>query len=112
LPLEDLPSNVSFASVLTRSHVDLLTQLAGCSGTQTRDPCRDQCYHSRYRTFDGQCNNEKHPMWGSSHTRFRRLLRPIYENGFNTPVGWDPNRLYFGFKKPNPRLVSQKVVAY
>uniref|UniRef100_A0AC34R0R0 Thyroid peroxidase n=1 Tax=Panagrolaimus sp. JU765 TaxID=591449 RepID=A0AC34R0R0_9BILA len=41
---------------------------------------------------------------------FRRLLSPIYENGFNTPVGWDPDRLYFGFKKPNPRSVSLELV--
>ncbi|VDM47303.1 unnamed protein product [Toxocara canis] len=110
LPLNELPSNVSFASVLAQSHVDLLTQLAGCSGTQTKDPCDDRCFHSRYRTYDGQCNNEVHTMWGSSHTRFRRLLPPIYENGFNTPVGWDPHKLYFGFRKPNPRIVSRKLL--
>jgi peroxidase len=28
---------------------------------------------------------------------FLRLLPPIYENGFNTPVGWDPERLYNGY---------------
>uniref|UniRef100_F1KRF1 Peroxidasin n=2 Tax=Ascaris TaxID=6251 RepID=F1KRF1_ASCSU len=110
LPLNELPSNVSFASVLAQSHVDLLTQLAGCSGTQTSDPCNDHCFHSRYRTYDGQCNNEVHTMWGASYTRFRRLLLPIYENGFNTPVGWDPDRLYFGFRKPNPRVVSRKLL--
>ncbi|VDN44565.1 unnamed protein product [Gongylonema pulchrum] len=86
-------------------------QLAGCSGAQTRDPCDDQCFHSRYRTYDGQCNNEVHTMWGASQMRFRRLLPPIYENGFNTPVGWDPERLYFGYRKPSARAVSRKLLS-
>ncbi|KAL3985805.1 hypothetical protein ACH3XW_40155 [Acanthocheilonema viteae] len=49
-------------------------------------------------------------MWGASQTKFRRLLPPIYENGFNTPVGWDPNKLYFGYRKPNARSVSKKLL--
>ncbi|VDO24035.1 unnamed protein product [Brugia timori] len=110
LSLHELPSNVSIESVLAKSHVDMLVQLAGCSGAQTRDPCDDHCFHSRYRTYDGQCNNEIHTMWGASQTRFRRLLPPIYENGFNTPVGWDPNKLYFGYRKPNARSVSRKLL--
>lgn len=49
LPLHELPSNISFESVLAKSHVDMLMQLAGCSGAQTRDPCDEKCFHSRYR---------------------------------------------------------------
>ena len=41
----------------------------------------------RYRTFDGSCNNLRHPMWGTSLTPLNRLLPPVYENGFNTPRG-------------------------
>ncbi|VBB33328.1 unnamed protein product, partial [Acanthocheilonema viteae] len=93
LPLDKLSSNISIESVLAKSHVDMLVQLAGCSGVQTRDPCDEQCFHSRY-----------------SQTKFRRLLPPIYENGFNTPVGWDPNKLYFGYRKPNARSVSKKLL--
>ncbi|MCP9265997.1 hypothetical protein DINM_021442 [Dirofilaria immitis] len=48
---------------------------------------------------------------GVAQTPFRRNLPPIYENGFNTPVGWNPEKLYFGFKKPNPRLVSMKIIS-
>lgn len=65
--------------------------------------------NKNFRTYDGQCNNEIHTMWGASETHFRRLLPPIYENGFNMPVGWDPNKLYFGYRKPNARSVSRKV---
>ena len=46
----------------------------------------------RYRTSDGTCNNLQHPMWGASRTPFHRLLQPIYENGFNAPVGWNPQK--------------------
>ena len=38
------------------------------------------------------------------------MLPPEYENGFNTPIGHDPDRLYNGFRKPNARLVSTRVV--
>lgn len=63
------------------------------------------------RTYDGQCNNMEHQFWGVAQTPFRRNLAPIYENGFNTPVGWNPEKLYFGFSKPNPRLVSMKIIS-
>lgn len=53
----------------------------------------------------------EHQFWGVAQTPFRRNLPPIYENGFNTPVGWNPEKLYFGFKKPNPRLVSMKIIS-
>ena len=45
------------------------------------------CFHLKYRTIDGTCNNLQNPTWGASLIGFRRLLNPIYENGFNTPVG-------------------------
>lgn len=63
------------------------------------------------RTYDGQCNNMEHQFWGVAQTPFRRNLPPIYENGFNAPVGWFPEKLYFGYKKPNPRLVSMKIIS-
>lgn len=40
-----------------------------------------------------------------------RLLPPRYENGFNTPVGWEKGRLYNGFPLPNARKVSQMLVS-
>lgn len=49
--------------------------------------CDDVCQHMKYRSLDGTCNNLKNPMWGASLIGFRRELDPIYENGFNTPVG-------------------------
>ena len=66
--------------------------------------------HGEYRTYDGTCNNERYPLWGASQIPFKRLLEPIYEDGVNTPVGWDPYRYYNGFKLPNARSVSQEIV--
>uniref|UniRef100_A0A1I7XLG1 Chorion peroxidase n=1 Tax=Heterorhabditis bacteriophora TaxID=37862 RepID=A0A1I7XLG1_HETBA len=40
-----------------------------------------------------------------------RLLPPIYENGFSTPVGWERGKLYYGYPKPNAREVSRQLVS-
>lgn len=64
------------------------------------------CYHKKYRTIDGTCNNLDNPMWGASLTAFRRLLRPMYENGFNTPMGWRNKDAL-----PSARLVSIEVIS-
>ena len=45
-------------------------------------------------------------MWGASLTAFRRLLRPVYENGFNTPVGWRNKGV-----APSARLVSTELIS-
>ena len=66
---------------------------------------------AKFRSMDGSCNNHVHSLWGASLTPLRRVLPPIYENGFNTPVGSDPDRLYGGFRKPNARLVSRRLVS-
>ena len=64
-----------------------------------------------FRTFDGTCNNYGRPLQGASLTAFRRLLPPQYENGFNTPVGWDATRLYNGLPKPSARHISNTLIA-
>ena len=57
------------------------------------------------------CNNYARPLQGASLTAFRRLLPPRYENGFNTPVGWDPSRLYNGLPKPSARHISNRLIS-
>lgn len=110
--------------------LDLIANLSGCLRYQTKPNCSDLCFHTKYRTIDGTCNNLQNPLWGSSHTQFRRILRPIYENGFNTPVGkytiqyklrddqidnnyfigWTKGMKYYGFEKPGARLVSTSII--
>lgn len=38
-----------------------------------------------YRTYEGICNNKKHPHWGSAYTPFRRALNPDYCDGVSSP---------------------------
>ncbi|CAJ0954735.1 unnamed protein product, partial [Mesorhabditis belari] len=112
LPVNDLhPKNVSYESVLAVSHVQTIMELSGCQAGVFRNPCTDMCFHNKYRSYDGQCNNLDYPMWGVSQMPLKRLLSPIYENGFNTPIGWEKNRLYYGYPKPNPREVSRQLIA-
>jgi len=39
------------------------------------------CEHSRYRSYDGSCNNLRNPTWGLANTRYGRLVRPRYGDG-------------------------------
>lgn len=67
-------------------------------------------FHSKYATLDGTCNNLKHPQWGASYTAFRRLLKPIYANGIDTPIAWKKELTYYGYPRPSPRLVSSTLI--
>ena len=44
-------------------------------------------------------------------TPFKRLLHPIYEDGLHLPVGWLDDKLYNGFKLPNPRKITLKLLS-
>ncbi|XP_070493770.1 salivary peroxidase/catechol oxidase [Chironomus tepperi] len=39
----------------------------------------------KYRTYEGICNNKKHPYWGAAYTPFRRALNPDYCDGVSAP---------------------------
>ncbi|NXU05392.1 PXDN protein, partial [Buphagus erythrorhynchus] len=92
---------------LIQDHVQdgLMVDLNG-----TINNCSDMCFHQEYRTHDGTCNNLQHPMWGASLTAFERLLKSVYENGFNLPRGIEPRRLSNGYALPMPRLVSTTLI--
>ncbi|OXU25353.1 hypothetical protein TSAR_010634 [Trichomalopsis sarcophagae] len=100
-----------YEEILTPEQLTELERLSGCTSHRRTDECLNLCYHNRYRTMDGKCNNLAHPTWGSSYTGFRRILKPIYENGFSQPIGWDKSRLYYGHPKPAARLVSTSIIA-
>ncbi len=91
--------------------LDLIANLSGCTTHRKTVDCSDMCYHRKYRTLDGSCNNLQHPEWGASLTAFQRLLKPIYENGLNTPVGWNASHTYNGHHKPSARKLSLEVVS-
>lgn len=100
-----------YEDLLSPAHLQMVSELSGCNVHHEEPTCHDMCYHAKYRTYDGTCNNLQHSVWGSSHTPFARLLPPMYENGFNQPVGWNRNKLYNGFKKPNPRKIVTEIIA-
>ncbi|XP_021361183.1 myeloperoxidase-like [Mizuhopecten yessoensis] len=60
---------------------------------------------SRYRTIDGSCNNPFQPTWGMAGTQQTRYLRPVYNDGINSPrlVGRD------GIPLPSARMISNIV---
>ncbi len=62
-------------------------------------------FASRYRTIDGSCNNFENPLMGSSKTMYKRLLKPIYNDG-REELRY---KSFTGKKLPNPRLVALKL---
>lgn len=101
----------NYKELLSPEHLDLVAKLSGCVAHRQTKNCSDVCFHNKYRSVDGTCNNLQHPTWGASLTGFRRILRPIYENGFSTPIGWNKNMKYYGYPKPSSRLVSTTLIA-
>ena len=65
--------------------------------------CSDSCFHSRYRSLDGTCNNLDRPLQGAANTPFLRLMQPVYEDGLGLPVGWSGG-------KPSARQVSRSLL--
>ncbi|XP_048386969.2 peroxidasin homolog isoform X1 [Stegostoma tigrinum] len=99
-----------YNELLSPRFLNLVANLSGCTAHRRINNCSDICFHQKYRSHDGTCNNLQHPMWGASLTAFERLLKPVYENGFNLPRGINRNQFYNGFPLPLPRLISTSLV--
>ncbi|XP_070589034.1 peroxidasin homolog isoform X2 [Erythrolamprus reginae] len=99
-----------YNDLVSPQYLNLIANLSGCTAHRRVNNCSDMCYHQKYRTHDGTCNNLQHPMWGASLTAFERMLKSVYENGFNLPRGIGPNRHYNGYTLPMPRLVSTTLI--
>ena len=91
------------APMLSECEVNLLAELSGCLEHNPNPDCSDICFHTRYRSVDGSCNNLAHPTWGMTDTPFLRLLAPAYEDGLGLPVGWSGGL-------PSARHISQTVI--
>lgn len=107
----NVTDDFNYKELLSPEQLELIAQLSGCMVHRLTRNCSDMCFHSKYRSIDGMCNNLQNPHWGASNTGFRRILKPIYENGFSTPIGWNKDKKYFGFPKPPARLVSTSLIA-
>jgi len=95
--------------LLTARQLERLALVSGCVMHQLKSRCNEKCM--AYRTADGTCNNLKHPFWGASLTALSRWLHAQYENGFNTPRGWNVTKLYNGYPLPSAREVSSRIIA-
>ncbi|XP_012227189.1 peroxidase-like [Linepithema humile] len=65
------------------------------------DTFSQACQQSRYRSYDGSCNNLRNPTWGLANTRYGRLVRARYSDGIRAP-----SRSITGLDLPSARLVS------
>lgn len=104
-------TDFNYQENLSPEHLNLVAELSGCMSHRIVPNCTNMCFHMKYRSIDGTCNNLQNPNWGASLTGFRRILKPIYENGFSTPIGWTRGKLYNGYPKPSARLVSTSVIS-
>ncbi|UMM16464.1 hypothetical protein L5515_013465 [Caenorhabditis briggsae] len=72
-----------------------------CAEQQIAPDCSiNNCFHKKYRSMDGTCNNLQNPIKGAAFTAFSRLMPAAYDDGFNTLVSASQRN------RPNPREVS------
>ncbi|KAG8445591.1 hypothetical protein GDO86_010388 [Hymenochirus boettgeri] len=98
-----------YNDLVSPQYLNMIANLSGCATHRRINNCTNMCFHQKYRTHDGTCNNLQHPMWGASLTPFERLIKSVYENGFNLPRGIS-GRIYNGYPLPMPRLVSTTLI--
>uniref|UniRef100_A0A1I8AEA8 ShKT domain-containing protein n=1 Tax=Steinernema glaseri TaxID=37863 RepID=A0A1I8AEA8_9BILA len=64
----------------------------------------NMCYHLKYRSFDGACNNLNDSLVGAAYRPFKRLLSPNYDDEVNAATGSLKRNL------PNPRDVTLQLL--
>ncbi|XP_062045579.1 probable oxidoreductase PXDNL [Lepus europaeus] len=98
-----------YNDLVSSRYLSLIANLSGCTAHRHQPNCSDMCFHLKYRTADGTCNNLRQPAWGAARTAFVRLLQPAYENGLGSPRG--AGRLPGSGRPPLPlpRLVSTEL---
>ncbi|XP_045767254.1 chorion peroxidase [Maniola jurtina] len=60
---------------------------------------------SKYRSIDGNCNNQANPSWGAVNTGYRRMLPPSYSDGI-----WAIRISALGAPLPSARAVSSALI--
>ncbi|XP_059088461.1 peroxidasin-like isoform X1 [Tigriopus californicus] len=109
---QDNLATFKYEDLISPANLEVIANMSGCEAHRAsrQTNCTDMCFHAKYRSIDGTCNNFNDPMQGASLTSFRRILPAQYENGFSTPIGWNRGRLYNGFPKPSARLISSELI--
>lgn len=92
------PTELSYQEIVSPAHLSLIANMSGCFRRNLIQKCTNMCFHKKYRTLDGTCNNLQNPSWGSANSALNRLLPARYENGFNTPIGrFVPHSVYLKY---------------
>merc|ERR1712142_95210 len=88
-----------------------LREFSGCVAGVKTPVCDTTCAGRTYRSHTADCNNIDEPYWGAGAMPLVRWLPSQYENGFSEPIGWNPDRLYNGYRLPKAREVSNAIVS-
>ncbi|KAK0393066.1 hypothetical protein QR680_000039 [Steinernema hermaphroditum] len=91
--------------VMSRNEFVQITHRKGCAQLNLPNVCeQNMCYHLKYRSFDGSCNNLNNSLWGAAFMPFLRLLEPNYDDDVNAPIGSMKRHL------PNPREITHHLL--
>eukprot|EP00057_Strongylocentrotus_purpuratus_P011648 XP_011666122.1 PREDICTED: peroxidasin [Strongylocentrotus purpuratus] len=99
---------------LILEHSDELTSHLSpetCEGIKTAYHFKEEescleASNKQYRRLDGACNNLKNPNWGKAKWPLRRLLKPVYADGYEA---MRVHKRHPDATLPNAREVSVKV---
>ncbi|CAJ0958538.1 unnamed protein product, partial [Mesorhabditis belari] len=93
-PSRDLPQGCSAVStrlvdnrrVLAPEDMQTIWRTRPCSDVQQAPDCQTNlCFHLKFRSFDGTCNNLQRTLEGSAYTTYSRLLTAQYDDGVQAP---------------------------
>uniref|UniRef100_A0A915MUL1 ShKT domain-containing protein n=1 Tax=Meloidogyne javanica TaxID=6303 RepID=A0A915MUL1_MELJA len=91
---------------ISTSDVRVSNNAFGCSPALTRPNCnKNLCYHLKFRTLDGTCNNLEKPLFGAAFMPLARLKEPVYDDKMAAPVA-SINHL-----KPSSREASRLMLS-
>ncbi|KAJ6665741.1 hypothetical protein lerEdw1_002111 [Lerista edwardsae] len=66
-----------YNDLVSPHYLNMIANLSGCSAHRRTPNCSDICFHKKYRTHDGSCNNLQHPMGFSLAEDSRELPLPL-----------------------------------
>ncbi|KFM65699.1 Chorion peroxidase, partial [Stegodyphus mimosarum] len=90
------------------AETDLRTMLQGNQVQNCESQFNFTCRRNdRYRTYDGSCNNLRHPSWGMAASCFERLVDPDYSDGTAAK-----RQARSGRPLPAPRTLSLELHAH